>query len=114
VTRLSDDWGVRLADVRAPRWWPFGAFVLLIAKLVRGEKDRRELERAVAAVSEVGRLLAERTVESDKRDMQMLDLTAEMKTMTQTLVFYGRVTMFVAGVSLVVALAALAVAIITA
>jgi Flp pilus assembly protein TadB len=100
--------------VRVPSWYGLGVFVLTFAALYRSLRDRKQWDEAEASIREATTLLAERMVEGDRRDDRVADLTEQMAAMTTRMEQYGRTSVKLAAVSLVVALAALVVAVVVA
>jgi hypothetical protein len=93
MRKPRDASGVRLGDVRLPRWWPLS----LLGALLLTRRDGKRQEHNAARI---GRELAESVVirweQNDEATAAMIHLTRALARLTWVLVFVGVVTLAVA------------------
>ncbi|MEX1140725.1 MAG: hypothetical protein WEB79_00225 [Thermoleophilaceae bacterium] len=92
-----DGRGVRLADVRLPRFWPLSLIGALLLARLEGQHQERNAAR-------IGRELAESVVvrwkQNDEATAATIALTRTLARLTWVLVFVGFATLAVAVIAL--------------
>ena len=91
------EWGVRLADIRLPRLWPFAVLGALLLARRRHKRDLSELERIGR---DIGDSVVARWRENDDATEAMIRLTRTLTVLTWVLVFVGFATLAVGVVTL--------------
>jgi hypothetical protein len=91
------DWGVRLADLRLPRWWALAVIASVIAARFYDRSQLRELERIGA---ELGDYAGTRDREAAEREARLVALTIRLARLTWALLAVTVGTLAVAIVTL--------------
>lgn len=94
------EWGVRVADVRLPRWWPVAVLVSVILAHV---SDRRQLRELRGIGADLGDYLGTRDREAAERDARLVALTKTLARVTWVLLGVAVATLVVAALALVLA-----------
>lgn len=84
--------GVRLADIRLPRYWPLSVIGALLLARRQQNRDRRTYEELG---KDLGKVTTQRWQESDARADRLIGLTKTLARLTWVLLAVTAVTLIV-------------------